>query len=312
MAARWRRQLSLTLLLCLWGASQAAAESPKVLATLKPLHAIAATVMAGVDEPALLLDGNQSPHGLTLRPSQARALAQADLLLWIGPGLETFLNGRTQDFTERKALVTILDLPGLITLPWREAGVHDHDAAEAAVDPHVWLHPENAAVIAEGMAVQLAARDPANATHYQANAAGFAEKMRNINAKQRLEAQLGGRATDAVPVLTFHDGFQYFEVALGLRSLGTVTVNPDVPASARRLSALRAAIGKNPSVCILAEPQFKKQGESLRALAAEVGASFATIDPLGIDIAPGAALYEQLLEANLAAIATCLKAAAKS
>ena len=65
--------------------------APRVVATIQPLHALAAGVMEGVAEPQLLLPPGASPHSYALTPSQAQALAQADLVVWVGSGLEQFL-----------------------------------------------------------------------------------------------------------------------------------------------------------------------------------------------------------------------------
>ena len=68
-----------------------AADPVKVVASIKPIHSLVAGVMQGVAEPTLLVKGATSPHSFNLRPSDARALNQADLVFWVGEDLETFL-----------------------------------------------------------------------------------------------------------------------------------------------------------------------------------------------------------------------------
>ena len=70
----------------------AAGPAPRVVVSVLPVHSLAAGVMAGVGAPRLLIRGAASPHDASLRPSDARALSAADLVIWVGPGLETFLS----------------------------------------------------------------------------------------------------------------------------------------------------------------------------------------------------------------------------
>ena len=68
-----------------------AAETPRVVVSILPVHSLVAAVMAGLGAPHLLIRGGASPHDASLRPSDARALSAAELVIWVGPGLETFL-----------------------------------------------------------------------------------------------------------------------------------------------------------------------------------------------------------------------------
>ena len=72
------------------GAPVAAAEID-VVASIKPVHSLVASVMEGVGEPILLVKGTGSEHSYSLRPSEARALEQAEVVFWVGETMETFL-----------------------------------------------------------------------------------------------------------------------------------------------------------------------------------------------------------------------------
>jgi zinc transport system substrate-binding protein len=72
--------------------STASLAAPKVVATIKPIHSIAANVMAGIGEPDLLLDAAVSEHTAQLTPSQVRAMQNADLIVAVGENLEAFLH----------------------------------------------------------------------------------------------------------------------------------------------------------------------------------------------------------------------------
>src|SRR3546814_1058086 len=68
----------------------AAAEAVTVVASIKPVHSLAAAVMQGAGSPHLIVAGGASPHATSLKPSDAAALEQAAVVVWIGEGLEAF------------------------------------------------------------------------------------------------------------------------------------------------------------------------------------------------------------------------------
>ena len=145
-------------LLCILPSHHAAA-TPRVVASIAPLHSLAAAVMEGTDTPRLLLRGGESPHSFSLRPSDARMLHDADILFWIGPTLEQPL-ARILPNLGTSHTVALIDTPGLELLPNRQSHAsdpHSHHAADvsparqsgAGIDPHIWLSPGNAAVLVE-------------------------------------------------------------------------------------------------------------------------------------------------------------------
>ena len=81
-----------------------------------------ARVMAGVGEPYLIVRGASSPHNYALRPNDAKALSEADLVFWIGSDLEPFLQNSLQNLAPQAEVVTLQRVPGLRLLGFREAG----------------------------------------------------------------------------------------------------------------------------------------------------------------------------------------------
>ena len=63
----------------------------KVVASIKPIHSLASSLMDGVGKPDLIVDGYASPHGFAMKPSHAKMLQNADLIFWVGEDLESFL-----------------------------------------------------------------------------------------------------------------------------------------------------------------------------------------------------------------------------
>ena len=101
-------------------ATPAKADPPRVVATIAPLHSLVASVMAGVGEPYLLLSGPISPHDFALAPSDVRRIANADLVIWIGAPLESFLVKPLDGAGQRQ--LSLLDVPALDALPFGASG----------------------------------------------------------------------------------------------------------------------------------------------------------------------------------------------
>jgi zinc transport system substrate-binding protein len=103
--------------------------APDVVVSIKPVHSLVASIMKGVGEPSLIVEGAASPHTYTLKPSNARALENADVVFWVGPGLETFLEKPLEALPKDAKVVELEDAPGLTKLSFREGGAfegHDH------------------------------------------------------------------------------------------------------------------------------------------------------------------------------------------
>jgi len=300
---RLRSGFSLAMLLLAVAAAQPASAAPKVVASIKPLHSLVAGVMQGVGEPYLLVAGGGSPHTYALRPSQSQALAEADLVFWIGPELETFLvkplvNLRSRNLTLRGGVVSLAQAENILKLPLLPPGIVDAprtgeaDHLHASVDMHIWLDPRNAAVMVQAIALHLAAVDPAHASIYRTNSTVMGVRLRALERQiaQELDAPLA-------PYMVFHDAYGYFEARFGVAPAAVISIDPERPPGAARIRALKTRIAQTNTACIFIEPQFEPR--IAQRLAEGTSARLGVLDPLGADIKDGGDLYFTLL-ANLA------------
>ena len=303
--------LALLAVAVLARAQAAAAETPRVVVSILPVHSLVAAVMEGLGAPHLLIRGGASPHDAGLRPSDARALSAAELVIWVGPGLETFLEKSLAALAGEARTIMLTEAPGMRLLGVRAGGAFEPQATtygaagagREALNPHLWLDPENAARILRIAARALSDLDPANAAAYGANAARLEARLDDLDRalRDRLAPVAG------VPYLVFHDAYAYFEARYGLRAMGAVTVNPAVPPGARRLAALRRRMVETGAACLFAEPQFRPA--LVAAVIEGTGARAGTLDPLGAAIAPGPEAYFTLMRALADDLVTCLKPA---
>jgi zinc transport system substrate-binding protein len=279
----------------------------KVLTSIKPLQLIAAAVQDGVAIPEVLLPPGASPHNYALRPSDVRKVQSVDLVYWIGPDMEGFLprvlNGRTLPS------VAVQDLPGLKLRRFaedshshaEEADEHDHDHRPGSLDAHLWLSPVNARVIAAKMAVDLSAADPSNAARYQSNLKAFDERLDAMDL--RLKARLAGIA--GKPYFVFHEAFDYFEDAYGLKHTGVFSVAAEVQPGAQHVAAMRTRLQEVGKTCVFSEPPLRPR--LAETLVAGLPVKLAELDALGGYTPATAQGYEQVLEKLGNDLAGCLE-----
>ncbi|POA25463.1 MULTISPECIES: zinc ABC transporter substrate-binding protein [unclassified Pseudomonas] len=279
----------------------------RVLTSIKPLQLIAAAVQDGVAIPEVLLPPGASPHNYALRPSDVRKVQSVDLLYWIGPDMEGFLprvlNGRTLPS------VAVQDLPGMKLRRFAEdshshaedADEHDHDHRPGTLDAHLWLSPVNARVIAAKMATDLSAADPANAERYQSNAKAFDERLDALDA--RLKNRLAG--IEGKPYFVFHEAFDYFEDAYGLKHTGVFSVAAEVQPGAQHVAAMRKRLQEVGKTCVFSEPPLRPR--LAETLVAGLPVKLAELDALGGYTPATAQGYEQVLEKLGKDLAGCLE-----
>ncbi|MHC8289743.1 zinc ABC transporter substrate-binding protein ZnuA [Pseudomonas sp. XS1P51] len=279
----------------------------KVLTSIKPLQLIAAAVQDGVAIPEVLLPPGASPHNYALRPSDVRKVQSVDLVYWIGPDMEGFLprvlNGRTLPS------VAVQDLPGLKLRRFaedshshaEEADEHDHDHRPGSLDAHLWLSPVNARVIATKMATDLSVADPANAARYQSNLKAFDDRLDalDLRLKKRL-ASIEGK-----PYFVFHEAFDYFEDAYGLKHTGVFSVAAEVQPGAQHVAAMRTRLQEIGKTCVFSEPPLRPR--LAETLVAGLPVKLAELDALGGYTPATAQGYEQVLEKLGNDLAGCLE-----
>ncbi len=283
-------------------AGQAMAGGPEVVASIKPVHSLVAGVMAGIGAPKLLVEGAASEHDYALRPSQAKALSQADLIFWIGPQLETFLIRPLSSLAPMAGQIALSASDGVRLLPVRDAGTLQAMrpvSDENPQDMHIWLDPDNAAAMVRKIAAQLQARDPANAAAYAKNAAAL--EVRLLASKNLIRARLA--ATPVPPYMVFHDAYQYFEARFGLRPAAIISLDPERPPGAGRIQVLRKLIIDANVACVFTEPQFEPR--LVHTLTEATSARAASLDPLGAELAEGGDMYFTLLDQLVNALTGC-------
>jgi zinc transport system substrate-binding protein len=295
--------------------ANAVAEAPKVVASVKPIHSLVAGVMAGVGEPELLVKGDASPHDYALKPSDADALENVDLVFWVGESFERFLVRPLHSLSDESRIVELADTDRVVLLPPREGGLWEphsdgHDEGEKHAegehhehgdfDGHLWLDPHNAKLMVAKIASTLAKRDPEHAETYRANGDALQAKL------DALDADLAARLAPvrSVPFIVFHDAYQYFEKRYGLAGVGSITLTPEQPPGAKRLQDIQEKIAAHGARCVFREPNFEPA--LVDTVIAGTAARSGVLDPEGASLTEGTDLYFELLRGIADSLKSCL------
>ncbi|TNI26884.1 zinc ABC transporter substrate-binding protein ZnuA [Aeromonas veronii] len=289
----------------------------EVLTTIKPLGFIAAAITDGVSEPKVLLPTGASPHDFSLRPSDIRSINSADLVVWVGPELEGFMAKPLANHPHAPALTQVEGMPLFNYATQDSHDSHDHDDHDHAahehgdhdegheghhhegVDPHIWLGPTQAKVIAKAIASELGKLDPANQARYDANLAAFDTK---VDAKDKVIAgQM--KAVNEKGYFVFHEAYGYWERHYGMSSKGHFTVSPERRPGAKTLVDIRKALEEKQASCIYAEPQFSPA--VIESVARNTGAKVLLLDEVGEQVPLGPDGYPQFMQQLADAFAQC-------
>ncbi|MBZ0218334.1 MAG: zinc ABC transporter substrate-binding protein [Fimbriimonadaceae bacterium] len=283
-----------------------------VVTSIRPVHSLVSAVMGDAAKPYLMIGGGESPHTYVMKTSDARALQTADVIFWMGRDFETFLEKAIVSLSPNAEIVTLSQAANLVRLTVREGGVwekHTHESAQdggdhvnnhGLIDMHMWLDPENAIAMVEAIAAALIRADGGNTEIYRRNADRTIDRLKILS--ERISLQLSG--LEKRPFIQFHDAFQYLEHRFSLNVVGSITLNPERQIGASRIRSIRDHIVKEQVVCIFTEPQFEPK--LVETITEGLETKVSSLDPIGVDIAPGSDLYFVLMSRNADALKSCL------
>ncbi|EKM5759799.1 zinc ABC transporter substrate-binding protein ZnuA [Cronobacter turicensis] len=285
-----------------------------VVASLKPVGFIAAAIADGVTPTEVLLPDGASEHDYALRPSDVKRLQKADLVVWIGPDMEAFMDKSVKALPAQKNLA-LAELASVKPLLMKgvddddaEHEDHAHHGAESDehhhhgdYNMHIWLSPEIARASAVAIHEKLVELMPQSKAKLDANLQRFEAELARTDKQVANElAPLKGKG-----YFVFHDAYGYYEKHYGLTSLGHFTVNPEIQPGAQRLHEIRTQLVEQKADCVFAEPQFRPA--VIEAVARGTKVRMGTLDPLGTSVSLSKDSYMQFLTQLSNQYASCLK-----
>ena len=303
----------------------AMSDTPKVAADISPVHSLVSRVMLGVGTPDLIVQAGASPHSYTLRPSEAKALQDAQMVFWMGESLSPWMEGALDTLSSDATIITLLERDETILMEFREGALfeeHDHDdhsdekhddhsdekhddhgdhEDHDSHDPHAWLSPDNARIWLNLIASQLSIVDPENAGTYFANAAAARSEIEALKTEvNSLLEPIRGKK-----FIVFHDAYQYFEKAFDLSASGAISLGDASKPSPARIAEIQGRIQEESIDCVLSEPQFNKG--LVATVVTGSNAKTSVIDPLGVELTPGLDLYSELIRNMTKTLVNCFE-----
>ena len=308
----------------------------KVVTSIKPIHSLVSYIMEGVGSPDLIVDGYNSPHGFSLKPSHAKMLQEADIVIYVGEGLEEFLEKPLESLAQNAVKFELLKQSGMKKLKFRERNIfeghddhddhghgkkkkddhddHDHDKkakkedhdnhghddhghGHGEFDPHIWLDPVNAKIIVKKVTNQLSKLDKENSSTYKSNSKKALKEIDNLIKQVKSDINKDAK------VVVFHDAYQYFEKRFDVNIIGALTVNTDVLPGAEQLAEIREVIDHEQVTCVLSEPQFNP--DIVKTIANDTNIKMGVLDPLGATLDKGKILYFDLIKNISLSIENC-------
>jgi len=311
--------------------------APNVAATIRPIHSLVASIMQDVGEPYLIFDKADSVHGAVLRPSQVRRLQDADLVIWIGRGIEHELIRPMKAIAATGRLVTLAEEAAI---EWRPLVAEDHDDHkdhddhddhedhakhdehddhkdhddhakhdehddhaghahdEGGLDWHVWLDIGNAIAMAHVITERLVAIDPAHAEIYQRNEAVLVAKLTAIDIKMAAQSNGGDYVAQ-------HDAYGYFTHRYGWHSLGSILAGHEISPSIGDVRRYSDLVKDGKVDCLIADARESQSAIDL--VRGDSDVPLISLDPVGVTIPPGPAHFGQLMVAIGEGLSGCNK-----
>ena len=309
--------------------SPLALAKPVIATSIKPVSMVVAAIAGDKADIQQIVSSTASPHDFAMRPSDLKKILKADTVVWVGESLERFLEKPLENAGKEDSSIEWLALDGMALHNFAKEH-HDEDEAEKShddhdheahddhdheehgdhegheghhhdgVDPHVWLSPDNARVLAKAVTARLVSLDSENAEYYKENLASF---EKGLSAKDA-EIRKALNKVNKVPYIVFHDGYSYFEQHYGLSHAGEITVSPERKPGAKKVAEIRHEIQEHKVQCVFSEPQFSPA--IVKTLLDGTDVKTAPLDPLGSKVKMGTNAYFSFLDSLSGQFLSCL------
>jgi ABC-type Zn uptake system ZnuABC Zn-binding protein ZnuA len=239
-------------------ASAEAAQKIKIAATTRTFASIAESVAGDAAEVYAIAPAGRNIHFVGPSPKDVLKTRKADVFIhggldlevWRAPLLDT--SGRADFLSGKKAIdvsegIALLEIPQ--TISRSEGDIHLYG------NPHYWLDPENAKIIAGNIARGLTRMFPESGPIFERNAGAFNADLetRLQDWRKRMEPYRGTAA------VTYHGSWPYFAHRFGLEITDRLEPKPGIPPTAKHLAALIRTMKEKNVRWILKETFFENK-----------------------------------------------------
>ena len=263
-------------------------DRPNVVADIAPVHSLISMVMKGIGEPQLLIPQNASPHHYAMRPSEARALQEANLVVYLGHDMTPWLEPLFETVAASAEPLDLSQVDGVLQLSYREGPVfgeqeghddhddhegHDHEEEghdeELAFDPHSWLDPLAFKVQADVVLQHLIEVFPEGEDTFTANAEEFKSALDALHVG--FDAALNDGVCTDKTVVANHNAYSYMAYRYDIQFLTVHGLDPEGEPSAEDVAEVVEHINEE-GITVLFVEEYTDQ-ESVQSIVDETGVS---------------------------------------
>ncbi|WP_150912912.1 metal ABC transporter solute-binding protein, Zn/Mn family [Marinobacter halotolerans] len=270
----------------------------QVVVSLKPLELLVRAIATPDTTVTTLVGPGDNPHNYSMKPSQRRALQDAEAIFWVGPDMETFL-GRMLNGDDFRSRAHALG-DGEAEEDHGDAHGHHHHGHDEDSDPHIWLDPALALEMARDIHSVLKSLNTSDDATLDANLARFEKALARTESEIRSQLE----PASAISLFTYHNAFTHFAQHYDLTLAGVLNPGSEVSAGARHLANLQKQLESADRPCLLTERTANK--ESWRPIIGDLKVTFSDWDPLATDIKADQDGYLAFQQSLANAVAKCL------
>ena len=263
----------------------------KVVVSIKPLYAITHDLLKGVDQPGLLMQQKVSPHHFSLKPSQAKKIQQASLIVWVGENIESALAKLFYQQPPEKMLS--------MSAFFQQDKHQQHSIHQ---NQHYWLDVSKMILFSKKLAERLQALYPQQIETIQKNLSNLLDRLQSLD--KQIQSDLS--AIDKRPFILIHNALYWFNQHYQLKPLAVVQHSEHQKPSLKHLLKIKQQLATQDHYCILADRQMNPKWA--RILSIPNHTKVAYIDPAGLFIEPAENAYFALMRQLDKSIVQCLRA----
>ncbi len=275
------------LLIAVFCLASAQAKPKTVLVSFLPLLESAERIAGTRLEVRMLLPVGASPHTFDPTPKDVLTVRNADLLLANGYGIDAWFERLWRASGQQNRLVKLAEQAEFARI-----------GQPGRIDSHVWLDASIMFSMAREIGQAYALFDPPNASAYRQ--AAELEQQRLLALHQEIKLSL--EPIRGTGLVVFHNAWNYFVRAYGLRVAATVRIQAERDPSAKEIAEIVRLMRRENIRAIFVEPQLPDR--VARVVAAEVGAKVFVLDPEGSSLAKD---YTGLMRYNAATLLKALR-----
>jgi zinc transport system substrate-binding protein len=270
-------------------------KKPVIVTSINPIYQIVLAITQDKINTKLIINPNYSEHDYQFRKSDVELISKADLIFYASDELETKFLKLIESRNKENQAFELANVDGIKILSRRD-NVNK-------IDPHIWLNPQNAILIAEFVTKNLVEIDATNSPKYQNNLKKFKQEV--MLSVKNVKTHLSKIDSNSAYIF-YHDGYQYFENYFAIKPAKIVSYNHSSELTINKMKEIDDVIKKGSVKCIFGEPQDERN--SAMRLAQNYKVKFAILDLIGLkeNIGVGNG-YSQLLKNMADDMVTCLK-----